>query len=157
MSNQELVIVGANADFSQYGVCYQGLTVQVQSPFTTYPRGCVGWRRVIKNQNATNFTNGHSVWADGARGALLTTDYTIACQAGTGTFGGNLWMTDLMFRFNAPSNNNGMIGLAKNLKIAVGSSVVAGSLYNNPVDSGSPYWLCVGAYGTRKLMLRVKT
>ena len=81
-------------------------------------------------------------------------NYAITCQ--TSTPGANT--TDLVIRDDASPNR--AIGVASNL-LKTNLAIPVGQIYKNtgvdPDGSNNPFWLCVGEYGSERILMRVWT
>lgn len=162
ITQNELIFYITNTNYNQFFLSYQGVVRSLSSTFSgSHPKGCVSLQ--MGNIFGTTASSGNSIWTDDTARALLMSSYTNACTVASGqTFGTNLWMTDFMCRFNASGNNNPYIGIPKNLKLAIGTSITPGNLYqpSTPIDGGSNLWLCAANYPNftnGKIMLRVIT
>jgi hypothetical protein len=153
---KEIIFLAAHTDWSNSMISYIGVLQNSSTPFG-FPVNCAGFTKHFVS-NSSHFETYLAPWVDQSAGSLLTPNYAPACQAGTGTFGTDLWMSDFVFRHNRVLNNYPFIGHPNNLRIAVGASVTVGNLYRYPEGSASPYWLCIGtASSDKKLMMRIKT
>jgi hypothetical protein len=81
-------------------------------------------------------------------------NYSITCQ--TSTPGANT--TDLIIRDDASPNR--AIGVASNL-LKTSLAIPVGQIYPNevvdPDGSNNPFWMCVGVYGSERILMRVWT
>jgi len=81
-------------------------------------------------------------------------NYSITCQ--TSTLGANT--TDLVIRDDASPNR--AIGVASNL-LKTSLAIPVGQIYPNevvdPDGSNNPFWMCVGVYGSERILMRVWT
>lgn len=79
-------------------------------------------------------------------------NYSITCQSATP--GANT--TDLVLRDNASPNK--ALGIAPNL-LKTSLQIPVGEIYRNtgvdPDGSNNPYWICVGVYGSERILMRV--
>ena len=162
ITQQEVIFYLGTQDYSQFFIGYQGVLQNISSQFSgAFPKGSVGFS--CANVYGTPDIGGISIWTDNTVRRLTFATHSLSCTTASGlTLGSNLWMTDLPFRFNASSNNNPIIGTPKNLKLAIGTSVALGTLYqpSTPIDGGSNLWLCVGrhpGFTNGRIMMRVKT
>ena len=100
-------------------------------------------------ENTTTLTN---LRVPTTSSADAIANYSITCQSATP--GANT--TDLVLRDNASPNK--AIGIAPNL-LKTSLQIPVGEIYRNtgvdPDGSNNPYWICVGVYGSERVLMRV--
>jgi hypothetical protein len=104
------------------------------------------------------FLNSAASGRGGSRPTLPNNDtianYSITCQ--TSTPGANT--TDLIIRDDASPNR--AIGVASNI-LKTSLAIPVGQIYPNevvdPDGSNNPFWMCVGVYGSERILMRVWT
>lgn len=161
-NNHSIASFNFNRASGNYFFNYTGVIQDFPALFGSFPRNCCAL--TVGKDNANNQVSDSyrvDVENGNTKQLILTSgdaNYPISCDDGQ-TSGADLWATDLYLLDNDGANNPAT-GRCSNLLLAKGATFAIGSGYTlntAHIDGGSNTFLCVGEWGTDKILMRIKS